>query len=584
MNWNIFLTSVFILHLMGIYIPVVAQVDPSLPVLIDSPPALEGGKGFIQTQSADLYGTGYLGIGFNGIYNSTKLPGLSGREQLFAGSTSLTYDLSEEMQLSGVLYAIGRGLIYSGDANPDKFFEGFGAAKLAAKYRLPFTGDRFDLGTRLAFHVPMGANFTIHPSYPYDTNQYSLELSALQSLQFNPWLRLHLNEGFRWQGLRDNPPPKDDLVLLSAAFDYNLSQRWFAFSEIASAIEMDEKVQPMRDRLVFSQGFQYVTPWNISLNLVTNLRLSQDRRDGTPNRAEDWRIMFGISFSKRTFQPDRDHDGIPDIYDLGANTPKGWPVDSRGRVLDSDGDGIPDGKDKEAFTPKGALVDRFGRAIDSDLDGIPDGIDVEPYSPQNALVDKQGRAIDSDGDGVFDGIDQEPNSPKGTLVSVNGIAFDSDSDGVPDGIDLEPGTPKGTLVDAKGQALPPMEIELLTKGLLRVHKIYFDSGKSIIKPESYSILSEIGRLLGKYPQIKIQISGHTDGLGNDDVNYKLSQKRAQAVREYLIAYFSDISADNLTAEGYGSRRPIADNDTEIGRTMNRRVEFLVLNPEQLTLK
>ena len=564
---------VFFCYLFMCVIQLLAQVDP--------PPAMEGGKGFIQTQTADLYGTGYLGIGLTGIYNTIKIESISGREHLLIGAVNLTYDFSDELEFAGNLYVISRARLYIASGQLDQLKDGFGKGVLAVKYRFPFTAKDFDLGSRIAVHVPMGANFTIHPSYPFDTDSYGLELAMLQTIAFNPSFRLHLNEGFRWQGLGEESAYSEDLLLLSTTLDYNLSKDWFAFSEISSAIEMDNKIDPLKDRLIFSQGIRYVTPWSMSFNLALNLGLSKERDDVTVKRAEDWRILFGISFSKRTFYADDDEDGISNIRDVQPRTPKGWPVDGQGRALDSDMDGIPDAVDKEPGTVIGAVVDRSGRAIDSDMDGIPDGIDKEAQTAKGAKVDKMGRALDSDGDGVPDGIDQEPNSLKGAIVNVKGVSIDSDGDGVPDGIDEEPASRKGARVDSKGISLPEMEVEFLTKGILRVHKIYFDTGKATLKAESYNILQEIGRILEKYPKLSIQINGHTDAIGNDDFNYNLSVERAASVRTYLLNRFAGINPENLSIRGFGRNMPLSDNQTEEGRTLNRRVEFVVINPESL---
>lgn len=126
-----------------------------------------------------------------------------------------------------------------------------------------------------------------------------------------------------------------------------------------------------------------------------------------------------------------------------------------------------------------------------------------------------------------------------------------------------------------------MEAEFLSKGILRVHKIYFDTGKSTLKVESYNVLLEIGRILQKYPDLKIQINGHTDAVGNDDFNFDLSVQRAESVQSFLLSHFSDIRSDNLTIRGFGRNIPLSDNRTEEGRTLNRRVEFEVLNPKLL---
>lgn len=545
------------------------------------PSASEGGRGLTNTLSAQTLERGFVGVNFNGYYSQASLTAAQVRQYSWVASSSLTYALTDELELSGLLYGVGRGTLHADRLQRDAFDSGLGAAALSIKFRLPVPAGAFDVGGRAALIIPMEQSFAPYPSYPYDTNQWGMELKALQTWRLKPDVRWHFNQGYRWQGLRDDHRTPDDLVQFATGLDYDLSQRWLGFNELASSIELDDKIQPLRDRLTLTQGLQYQTPWNMGVSLAASLGLSQKRWDDSPRRSEKWQVVLGASFGARTYRPDDDHDGIPNLTDLDPFTPSGWPVDSKGRPLDSDLDGVPDGNDKEPFTPKGALVDKFGRAIDSDMDGIADGIDKQPYSPVGAIVDNQGRAVDSDGDGVPDGIDQEQNSFLGAVVDARGVAFDSDADGVPDGIDLEPGTPKGMLVDVKGRALPPMEIELLTQGLLRVHRIYFDSGRASIKPESREILREIGRILQKYADLQIQIAGHADAAGTDEQNELLSQLRAESVRNYLLDHFPGIGPAMLSTVGHGGRMPVADNATVDGRTMNRRVEFVVTNRDHL---
>ncbi|MDW7679718.1 MAG: hypothetical protein SCK70_04090, partial [bacterium] len=131
----------------------------------DHPPALEGGRGFINTQTASTFGKGYLGINFSGIYNTTKIKGSSSREHLLISAASFTYDLSDDFEFAASLYTIGQGFLATGGAIPDKLQGGFGKSVLAAKYQMPINSRRFYLGMRSSIHIPMGANFTIHPSY-----------------------------------------------------------------------------------------------------------------------------------------------------------------------------------------------------------------------------------------------------------------------------------------------------------------------------------------------------------------------------------------------------------------------------------
>jgi OOP family OmpA-OmpF porin len=99
-------------------------------------------------------------------------------------------------------------------------------------------------------------------------------------------------------------------------------------------------------------------------------------------------------------------------------------------------------------------------------------------------------------------------------------------------------------------------------------------GKATLRPESYSELDRLGGLMVQNPKMQIELSGHTDNVGSDDSNMKLSEDRAKTVTEYLITL--GIATNRVIAKGYGETKPVTSNDTEDGRQMNRRVEFTIL--------
>ncbi len=101
--------------------------------------------------------------------------------------------------------------------------------------------------------------------------------------------------------------------------------------------------------------------------------------------------------------------------------------------------------------------------------------------------------------------------------------------------------------------------------------VRFDTDKAIVKEQYHKDLQSIANLLKYRPNLTITIEGHTDNVGNDDYNQKLSEKRANSIRQYLIDKFG-IDGSRLTAVGYGASKPIASNDTEEGRQINRRVQ------------
>jgi outer membrane protein OmpA-like peptidoglycan-associated protein len=124
------------------------------------------------------------------------------------------------------------------------------------------------------------------------------------------------------------------------------------------------------------------------------------------------------------------------------------------------------------------------------------------------------------------------------------------------------------------------EEQMLGTGMLLLDAVYFETGKTEISINSKPYLNLIGKMLAKYPKLKIEVSGHTDNVGGADYNMGLSQDRAAAVKSYLSSV-SPALADQLSARGYGLTQPKADNDTEDGRMRNRRIELRITNREML---
>jgi outer membrane protein OmpA-like peptidoglycan-associated protein len=198
------------------------------------------------------------------------------------------------------------------------------------------------------------------------------------------------------------------------------------------------------------------------------------------------------------------------------------------------------------------------------------------------------KEIDSDGDGVPDNRDNCPDTPRGCRVDEHGCPIDSDHDGVCDGLDQCPNTRPGATVDRVGceiVAEPPeikeKEQELLDTGKLVISDINFDFDKSTIRPSSFHTLDIVGKVLTKWPGLRIEIGGHTDSRGSDKYNMALSHRRSESVRAYLLAHFPEFTPGQLTARGFGESAPLVANDSEAHMQMNRRVEFTVLNKEML---
>lgn len=122
-----------------------------------------------------------------------------------------------------------------------------------------------------------------------------------------------------------------------------------------------------------------------------------------------------------------------------------------------------------------------------------------------------------------------------------------------------------------------VERSILETGLFRTSSVNFEFARAELLPISARTLDVVADVLARYPALRIEVGGHTDNVGSDAVNDPLSQRRAESVMSYLVG--AGVSPGRLSAVGYGERQPVADNGSETGRALNRRVEFTVLNPE-----
>jgi outer membrane protein OmpA-like peptidoglycan-associated protein len=221
---------------------------------------------------------------------------------------------------------------------------------------------------------------------------------------------------------------------------------------------------------------------------------------------------------------DRDGDGISDDLDKCPNEPEdkdGFQDQDGCPDLDNDGDGVPDATDNCALAPE----DKDGF---EDADGCPDP--------------------DNDGDGVADGADKCPNLPE----TFNGF---EDADGCPDNNDKD--------------------LVLTAKAIELKKPVAFAAYSDKIRPESLDILDRLAKLLVAHTYLtKVAIESHTDSEGTDEANLALTQKRAEAVVDYLVS--NGVARERLVAKGLGESRPLVPNDRPARRAQNRRVEVYIL--------
>jgi len=315
---------------------------------------------------------------------------------------------------------------------------------------------------------------------------------------------------------------------------------------------------------------------------------NDDDGDGVPNSRDKCPdTPKGVVVDANGCPIDSDGDGVPDYLDKCPNTPKGTQVGPDGCELDSDGDGVPDARDRCPNTPKGVQVDANGCPIDSDGDGVPDYLDKCPGTPPGTRVNADGcSTTDSDGDGIPDDLDRCPNTPKGIPVGPDGCPLDSDGDGVPDYLDECPNTPPGAKVLPNGCALvgdcrkprPGEQVDAngcaVDKNfILKGVKFEFDSDR--LTAEAKRILMDVAKTLLAYPNVSVEVEGHTDNIGSDSYNLGLSERRSISVKKFLSE--QGVPAARMTPVGYGETRPIDTNETDAGRENNRRVELKVMD-------
>ena len=298
---------------------------------------------------------------------------------------------------------------------------------------------------------------------------------------------------------------------------------------------------------------------------------------------------------------DRDKDGIIDTADQCPNTPQGAVVDTLGCFVS---------RLKQEPRPSSQPKSKASAPADSDGDRVADTKDRCPDTPPDAIVDNAGClvAVDNDGDSVFDSRDQCPETPRGTVVNVTGCPMrvpelaptharkstvtvitlmDRDRDGILDKSDKCSDTPQGNVVDATGCPVSAPEPEFILKrvpapttrmlesdappmpGDRIEFYITFDFNKADIKPEGEEKVRNLAEWMTLHPDAIAELEGHTDNIGPNYVNNALSLRRAEVVKNRLIKQYG-VDPSRLTTKGYGSSRPITDNQTVAGRRQNRR--------------
>ncbi len=425
----------------------------------------------------------------------------------------------------------------------------------------------------LVFNMNIGAVFTVDTER---NNTLNLNCSV-EYMPFDPIkVFLDFSAESRWENFGRNFDMLRDPVMLSPGFSIE-SPGGLVFKLAGDfSLAFDDERTFTTDKYTYTTtvapvyGFQLQIGWNgYVLEIDKDGDGIRNSDDGCPDEAEDF---DGFEDDDGCPDPDNDEDGVCDPWvteqglgDKYADICKG--VDQcPGEPEDIDGfeddDGCPD--------------------PDNDGDGIPDSLDKCPEEAEDydGIEDEDGCPDhDNDDDGISDSEDECPNQPEdydGYQDKDGCPDPDNDGDGVPDILDRCPMTPGS--VDNDGCPVEDSskdtssEPEFPRKQILKGVK--FGSGEYTISEGSKKYIDPVIEKLKENKEIEIEVRGHTDRIGSFEANIRLSEKRAQSVRDYMVD--QGVDPDRITAVGFGPKSPIGDNRTAKGRAMNRRIEIIRL--------
>lgn len=409
-----------------------------------------------------------------------------------------------------------------------------------------------------------------------DDGKYTVELPTALSMQ----LDYHINKGFYinlspYLALNRNRNP--DQPRVSEITTYSLTPRWeskwvdvgvpFSYNEynnvnVGLSLRLGPIIVGTNDILpLIGKKEIYGTDFHFAVKIPIAYGKQKDTdQDGVPDVADVCPDVPGLPDLNGC--PDSDKDGIADNVD---RCPLEFGLAKFTGCPDSDNDEVQDSEDA---CPNVAGAIAHNGCPDSDLDGLYDNEDDCPLKA-GPTENKGCPYPDKDNDGVRD-IDDKCPDVAGPISNNGCPVTDKDKDGIPDKDDKCPNTPG--IAELNG--CPKLEEK--EEQILKVafDNLEFETGKDIIRATSFASLNDLANLLVTKPSYGLRIAGHTDNVGTDESNMILSNKRATAVKNYLIS--KGVPANKLVVEYYGETKPIADNNTKEGKQKNRRVEMTVI--------
>lgn len=448
------------------------------------------------------------------------------------------------------------------DSTSDLSLMGLNDWRLTGKYQLlNLLTDPLGLAVVGGVYLPLATRDTL-------TSDGGVGAELIAAGDYWLWrgIRLGVNLGYRYRPTRETL--RDSTIGDEVLWGFALNAPLFV-RELDAILELDGAISVAPD-----SGYSAVTKGEVA----TELKFA-----GRYALTEDWTVTFGMgsSMGEGIGSPDlRAFVGIGGYWVSGGR----WSYDYDGDGFYGSVDKCPDeNEDYDGFEDHDGCFDP-----DNDGDGVPDKVDRCPGTPPDTPVRTDGCVDDDlDGDGIPNSKDECPEDPEDLDGFEDGDGCpdpDNDQDGIPDAVDQCPDEAEtlNGFKDEDGCPDNPSEKVTITNDKLVIaDKVHFETAKATIRKDSHTILDEVAKVLTQNPQIKLlRVEGHTDDRGSESYNQKLSQRRADSVRKYLVR--RGVSADRLVASGYGESQPIADNETPEGRSDNRRVAFTILETASST--
>ncbi len=510
--------------------PVTEHIDANTEIRVVAPTnTFYGTRGLPQTGSAEALGQGRLIFGLNGsFYNQQKefARGPNKGANFFTGIGSIAYGLSRQVDAFAFITGIGSTGYNSQQAS------GPGTVGVGVQGTLPFSQSApVRMGAQLTLNEgltnnPIDSNFA--DGYSYFEARTGLDFigKLIQTLVFgneDTGFKWHFNEGV----VTSTETGTDNLLLLSTGAQVNI---------FAAVLGAEFHTRSPIDAIEFGTDPMWITPsvqfrsaYDINLSAGADIALSGDRNDAAGTRAlEPYRLFAGMTFT--------------------LDTEAGSRAEAKARAQ-------REAREKAALRNQnsslvmGAKEDSLAR--------------IRQKSQSDSAATAAAAKNSADSLAMARKAQRDSSASAGKAREDSLALAQSQKD-----LALE----KSKRSDAEKQ--------LLSTGLLLMDAVYFETNKTDISINSKPYLNIIAKMLTKYSKLQIEVSGHTDDVGNDARNLTLSQRRAESVAAYMVQAAPELRG-MLSAKGYGESQPKADNKTAEGRKMNRRTELQVLNKEAL---